>query len=122
MAHTPSKMLWVHSLFHDLGLEVPTPMQMHYDNQATIFISNNPVLHKRTKHIEVGRHFIQDFLMQKQLATPYVRSEDQLGDILTKPLPRASFQRFSNKLSMFDLYAPAWGGVLDLLYFFFFYK
>ncbi len=107
MAHIASKMLWVRSLLRDLGIDVSTPMQMFCDNQATIFIANNPVFHERTKYIKVDCHFIQDLLTQKQIAIPYVRSDDQLGDILTKPLARAFFQRMSSKLGMFDMYAPA---------------
>ena len=58
MAHTASEMLWVRSLLRDLGIDVSTPMQMFCNNQATIFIANNPVFHERTKHIEVDCHFI----------------------------------------------------------------
>jgi hypothetical protein len=65
MAHTTSEMLWVRSLLCDLGLDVPTPMQMHCDNQAAIFIANNPVFQDCTKHIDVDYHFIRDLLMQK---------------------------------------------------------
>jgi hypothetical protein len=86
MAHTASEMLWVCSLLRDLGIDVPTPMQMFCDNQAVIFIANNPIFHEHTKHIEVDCHFIRDLLMRQQIVTPYVRSNDQLGDILTKPL------------------------------------
>jgi hypothetical protein len=107
MAHTASKMLWVRSLLRDLGIDVSTPMQMFCDNQAAIFIANNPVFHERTKHIEVDCHFIRDLLMRKQIVIPYVRFDDQLGDILTKPLARASFQRMFFKLGMFDMYALA---------------
>uniref|UniRef100_A0A2N9F358 Uncharacterized protein n=1 Tax=Fagus sylvatica TaxID=28930 RepID=A0A2N9F358_FAGSY len=101
MAHTASKMLWVCSLLRDLGIDVPTSMQMFCDNQAAIFNANNPVFHEHTKHIEVDCHFIRDLLMRQQTVTPYVRSDDQLGDILTKPLARASFQRMSFKLGVF---------------------
>jgi hypothetical protein len=107
MAYTASKMLWVRSLLRDLGIDVSTPMQMSDDNQVAIFIANNLVFHERTKHIEVDCHFMRDLLMRKQIVTPYVRSDDQLGDILTKPLARASFQCMSFKLGMFDMYAPA---------------
>lgn len=106
MAHTASEMLWVRSLLSDFGLTAPTPMDMYCDNQATIFIANNPVFHERTKHIEVDCHFIRDLLLRRELATPYIHSDDQLSDILTKPLARALFQRLSSKLGMFDIYAP----------------
>lgn len=105
MTHTASEMFWVQSLLRDFDISVPTPMSMSYDNQAAIFIANNLVFHKRTKHIEVNYHFIHDLLLRKQLITPYVRSKDQLGDILTKPLAQSSFHHLSVKLSMFDLYA-----------------
>ena len=104
MAHTASKMLWVHSLLRDLDIDVSTVMQMFCDNQATIFIANNPIFHERTKHIEIDCDFIQDLLMRKQIATPYVHSDDQLGDILMKLLARASFQCMSFKLGMLDIY------------------
>ena len=88
---------------------------MYCHNQATIFIANNPVFHERTKYIEVDCHFNRDLLMKKQIVTPFVRSVDQLGDILTKPLARASFHQLPSKLSMFDVYAPTGGGVLELV-------
>ena len=107
MAHTASEMLRLLFLLRDLGVGVPTPMQMYSDNQAAIYIASNPVFHEHTKHIEVDCHFIWDLLMKKQIVTTFVCSDDWLGDIFTKPLARASFQQLSFKLGMFNLYAPA---------------
>ncbi|CAL8997528.1 unnamed protein product [Prunus brigantina] len=42
------------------------------------------VQHDRTKHVEVDRHFIKERLEDKTLQFPFVKSEDQLADILTK--------------------------------------
>ena len=109
MAHTASEMLRLQFLLRDLGVGVPTPMQMYSDNQAAIYIASNPVFHEHTKHIEVDCHFIWDLLMKKQIVTTFVCSDDWLGDIFTKPLARASFQQLSFKLGMFNLYAPAQG-------------
>ena len=130
MAHTTSEMLWVQSLLNYLGINVPIPMLMYCDNQTAISIAKNLVFHECTKHIVFDCHFIRDLLMKKQIVTPFIRSDDQLGDILTNPLAHsddqlgdiltnplahASFQRLYFKQKMFDLYAAALGEVLELL-------
>jgi len=40
---------------------------MYGDNKATIDITENVVLHKRTKHIEVDRHIVRKKLRKKSL-------------------------------------------------------
>ena len=65
--------------------------------------------------IEVDCHFIRDLVIKKHIVTPYVRSEDQLSDILTKSLARSLFSILYSKLGMFNFYAPVWGGMLELL-------
>lgn len=53
---------------------------------------------------------------KKQIVTTFVCSDDWLGDIFTKPSARASFEQLSFKLGMFNLYAPAWGEVLRVIF------
>lgn len=72
----------VHPLLLDFGITTSTPMQFYCYNQAAIFIANNLVFDERTKHIEIDCHFIRDLSMRKQISTPFVCSENQLGDIL----------------------------------------
>lgn len=50
--------------------------------------------------------------MKKQIITLPLLACDQLDDIFTKLLARASFDRLSFKPSMFDLYVLVWGEVL----------
>ena len=83
MAYTASMMIWMRSL-HNTGLIL---MKMHCDNQSTIFIASNSLFHEHTKDY----HFIRDLGIKKHIVTPYVQSEDQLGDILTKHLPIVHF-------------------------------
>jgi hypothetical protein len=58
------------------------------DNTSAISVAKNPVLHSRTKHIEVRYHFLRDNI-QKELA-----------DILTKPLDQATFARLRGELAV----------------------
>ena len=74
-------MLWVQYLLRNLGVDIPTPMQMYCDDQVAIFIGNNTIFHKHTKHIKINSHFIRDLLMRQQIVTPYVCLGEQLGDI-----------------------------------------
>ena len=110
LAHTGSEIMWMRSLLHEMKVMVPILMKMYCDNQPAIFITSNLVFHGRTKHVEVDCYFIGDLMIKKHIITPYFRSEDQLGDILTKLLARSPFSVLCNKLDMFNLYASALGG------------
>jgi len=33
-----------------------------YDNNATIKLTKNPILHFRAKHIKINHHFIRDYV------------------------------------------------------------
>lgn len=46
----------------------------------------NPVQHSRMKHIAIDLHFVRDLTSKGRLSVSYVRTEDQLADLLTKPL------------------------------------
>jgi hypothetical protein len=81
-------------------------MEHFCDNKAAIAISHNPVQLDRTKHVEVDRHFIKKNLKKKKIICfPFVKSEDQLADILTKAVSSKEFHNSLNKLCMRDLYA-----------------
>ena len=89
------------------GFTVKIPIPMHYDNQAVMFIVNNPTFHERTKHIEVDCHYIRDMVMQGIISTPYTQSSEQLVHIFTKGLSVGIFGFLCTKLGMIDIYASA---------------
>ncbi|PRQ26842.1 putative RNA-directed DNA polymerase [Rosa chinensis] len=82
------------------------PMDLHCDSTSAIEIAHNPVQHDRTKHVEVDRHFIKENLDRKIICFPFVYTEDQLADVLTKGVSRKVFDNLIGKLGMIDIYAP----------------
>ncbi|GJY76302.1 retrovirus-related pol polyprotein from transposon TNT 1-94, partial [Tanacetum coccineum] len=60
------------------------------DNTSAIAISNNPVLHFRTKHINIRYHFIRDPILKGDIELHFVPADLQLADIFTKPLAEPS--------------------------------
>ena len=60
----------------------------------------NPVMHARTKHVEMDYHFVREKVARGQLVTQFVRSRDQLADIHTKALIKQVFVEFRRKLGV----------------------
>lgn len=81
-------------------------IKLYCDNKVAISISQNPVQHDRTKHVEINRHFIKEMVDGGLICMPFVPTSQQLADILTKGLFRPNFEFFVSKLGMLDIYAP----------------
>jgi hypothetical protein len=73
------------------------------DNKSVMKIAKNPVLHSRTKHIDIRHHFLCEKEVNGDIALQNVRSEEQLADILTKPLNEHIFVRLRNELNVLDV-------------------
>jgi hypothetical protein len=60
MASGLCELMWIKVLLIELQLHQSVPLQLYCDNQAAINIVHNPVLHDRTRHVEIDRHFIKE--------------------------------------------------------------
>jgi hypothetical protein len=107
MASGLCELMWIKMLLIELQLHQSVPLQLYCDNQAAINIVHNPVHHDRTKHVEIDRHFIKEKLEKGVLQVTYVKSVDQLADVLTKGMSVVSFARTCNKMGLIDIFAPS---------------
>ncbi|GJT29035.1 hypothetical protein Tco_0909310 [Tanacetum coccineum] len=73
---------------------------MYYDSKATIAISYNPVLHSRTKHIDVRYHFIKEQVEKGIVELFFVGTEYHLVDMFTKALSEDRFKYLVRRLGM----------------------
>jgi hypothetical protein len=70
------------------------------DNQSCIKMTENLVCHDRSKHIEIRYHFICDMVQRGALKLQYISKDEQVSDVLTKPLSRVKFEHFQDKLGI----------------------
>lgn len=73
------------------------------DNMRVIDISKNHVQHSRTKHKNIRHHFIRESMEDKILSLEYIKTENQLAYILTKPLDVKWFQYLREAIGMCEI-------------------
>ncbi|GJQ94215.1 retrovirus-related pol polyprotein from transposon TNT 1-94 [Tanacetum coccineum] len=83
-----------------LNGELKEEIPLYCDNKSAIALCCNNVQHSRAKHIDVRYHFIKERVENGIVKLYFVRTEYQLADIFTKPLPRERFNFLIKKLGM----------------------
>ena len=63
------------------------------DNSGALELACLPKIRPRTKHINQSYHHFREHVEHQEVSIQATPMEDQLADILTKPLPEASFTR-----------------------------
>ncbi|GKV37976.1 hypothetical protein SLEP1_g45935 [Rubroshorea leprosula] len=105
LAATASELIWVRNLLSELGVSVPRSPAIFCDNVSATYLSVNPVLHSRMKHIAIDLHFVRDLMDRGFLHVSHISTHDQLADGLTKPLSSARFCLLRSKLGIADSFS-----------------
>lgn len=91
------EILWLRQFLCDIG-EPQGSITLNVDNQSAIKLINNPVFHRRSKHIDIRYNFIRENVAKKIVNIRYVESSNQLADFLTKALPTNKFNSIRDKM------------------------
>ena len=68
------------------------------DNMGALELSRVPKMRPRTKHINLVYHHFRDFVRSGEVSVHPISTDDQLADMLTKPLDQNTFQRLRKVL------------------------
>ena len=63
-------------------------------------MAGNPLLHERSKHINICFHFQRDLIEKGDIQIDYIHTTEMVADGLTKPLTRIAFERWVKMLGM----------------------
>jgi hypothetical protein len=64
------------------------------------FIAKNLVFHNRSKYIDTRFHYLRDCITNKEVEVKYVKTQDQVTDIFTKPLKYNVFIKMRDMLGV----------------------
>ena len=96
-----AQVLWMRNQLMDYGLQLEK-IPIYCDNTSAIAITQNPVQHSRTKHIDIRYHFIREHVMNGTVELHFVPTDKQLAEIFTKPLDENTFSRLVSELGMLN--------------------
>jgi hypothetical protein len=92
--------IWLRKLLTGLFGQELGPTIIYCDNHSCLKLTENPVFHDRSKHIEIRYHFICDHVQRGVVKLEYVSTDEQVADILTKSLPRGKHVYFRDKMGV----------------------
>ncbi len=88
--------IWCRNFLIEQGYDIP-PIELLQDNQSTIkLIRNGRSNSGNTRHINIKYYFIKDLIDKKKVNLKYMKTDDMVADIFTKPLEGKLFIKFTN--------------------------
>jgi len=110
--------IWLCTLLDGIGYTPTNSTTILCNNNATINLSEDPLLHDRVKHINIKYHFMWEHIQAEELSLSYINMHDNIADIFMKALEPKKFSQFWGFLGLKWTKIPPeeecswWGGVL----------
>ena len=111
--------IYLRNFLGELGCSSEGATALSVDNTAARDLAYNPEHHARVKHIERRHFFVRERVESLEITVPFVRSENNMADFFTKPLPASTFFRMRNvimNVSASDASAMHEGVLRDISY------
>jgi hypothetical protein len=96
-------LMWLLEEAQQRGMKINAkPCKVHCkvfeDNEGAIEIAKVPKMRPRTKHLNIKYHHIREEFSKGTVSIYHVKTEDQMADMLTKPLDQKLFEAHREKM------------------------
>jgi hypothetical protein len=86
--------IFIRQYLESIGKPYVAPTPINVDNTAAICIAGDTATYSRTKHIAIRYHSTQDFIRSRDITLQYIKTDEQIADVMTKGLPKTKFDWF----------------------------
>ena len=100
LASTGQQAAWLKSFSREIGFPIQDPIPLCSDNQAVMFLTINPAVERRTKHIDIWHHYIQEQYEEKVVEPFHIAGEENPADLFAKSLPVVKVEKFRSKIRL----------------------
>ena len=94
--------VWMKKFLIELGV-VPSalgPMEIYCDNNGAIAQAKEPRSHQKNKHVQRRFHLIRQFVNDGDIRMCKIRTDLNVSDPLTKPMPLAKHELHRNAIGV----------------------
>jgi hypothetical protein len=98
--------MWLRKLLARLFYLELEKTLIYCDNKSCVKLPENTVFHDKSKHINIKYHFIRDMVQKGEVELWYISSDEQIENILTKPLSKVKYEYFRDKIGVMQNVHP----------------
>lgn len=97
-----NEVIYFKHLLADLNVNCGEPVRVYIDNQACITLSKTEGFKSRSKHISVKYQNVRCCVQDNIITCTYVSSEENVADVLTKPLAKIKNKQMCKGLGLLE--------------------
>lgn len=106
VADAVADVLWIIALLKEMYIDIVDTPNIWCDNSGAVALAANPVLHNKSKHVEIDLHFVREKVAAGIVQVGFVPSFDQVADIFTKAQSRPLFNYCRKRLNIESFETP----------------
>ena len=95
--------IFLRGMLGEVGCKQKGPTVIGVDNQGAIALAKNYISNSRTKHIERRHLKIRELTEEFVVRPEFVPTDENVADIMTKPLGRVKFEKFRKMILNHEL-------------------